>query len=436
MSSPIASKNTYAVLASPDEPSPPSDMEISPSPPYVPSTPTMTPSPKPQQSPKKKAAMMKTGGRCPKPQLARCSSGSPERALAKKVAVQAAAVVNSKTDTKTAAQHAAMIAQACRIFGIPLSTTLKKFSKENPLVGRNSDEVHAVNAATPILPIPPFNLQPIPEPVRHDLRVAVEQLLQQICHVGRGASPISEIDNSAVIMAVDDLVSDLIKRGRTPTHNGPLVGVHPGPGWIPNTNHRNITTFNGTARVPVPFVQYDFSSPFPKILSTHGRGCTVKTRDLRARQDPYPRGILHTKEEYLFFEDEPFMMLVNEAIDLEKDVTLKAEVWRYRSARRALKKQAVHLGQLRRKFEDMQWELRDSLKALSRANAFKRLEPRIQYEVAINNDIPPQDRLDGIDKINDPWAEGPCEVNVKCLWCRRLGHATHRCQMLHQCVLC
>jgi hypothetical protein len=153
MSSPIASKNTYAVLASPDEPSPPSDMEISPSPPYVPSTPTSTPSPKPQQSPKKKAAMMKTGGRRPKPQLARCSSGSPERGLAKKVAIQAAAVANSKTDTKTAAQHAAMIAQACGIFGIPLSTTLKKFSRENPLVGRNGDEVHAVNAATPIVKV-------------------------------------------------------------------------------------------------------------------------------------------------------------------------------------------------------------------------------------------------------------------------------------------
>jgi hypothetical protein len=59
-----------------------------------------------------------------------------------------------------------------------------------------------------------------------------------------------------------------------------------------------------------------------------------------------------------------------------------------------------------------------------------------KYEVAINDNIPLQDRLDGIDKINDPWAEGPCEVNVKCLWCCRLGHATHCCQMLHQCVLC
>jgi hypothetical protein len=223
---------------------------------------------------------MKTGGRRPKPQLARCLSRSPERGLAKKVAIQAAAVANSKTDTKMAVQHVAMIAQACRIFGILLSTTLKKFSKENPLIGRNGDKVHAVNAATPILPILPFDPQLIPEPVRHDLHWAAEQLMEQIGQVGRGASPVTEIDDPAVIMAVDDLVSDLIERGRTPTRNRPLVSVHPGPGWIPNTNHRNITMFDGATRVPVLFIQYDFSSPFPKILSTRSRGCTVETCDL------------------------------------------------------------------------------------------------------------------------------------------------------------
>jgi hypothetical protein len=209
MSSPIASRNSYAILASPDELPPPSDMEISPSPPYIPSTLTSTPSLKPRKSPK--ATMMKTGGRRPKPQLARCSSGSPERSLAKKVAVQATAVTNSKTDKKIAAQHAAMISQACGIFGIPLSAMLKKFSHENPLVGRNGDKAHAVNAATPILPILPFNLQPIPEPIRRDLRLAAEQLVQQISHVSRGASPVTEIDDPTVIMAVDNLINDLIE---------------------------------------------------------------------------------------------------------------------------------------------------------------------------------------------------------------------------------
>jgi hypothetical protein len=281
MSSPIASKNTYAILASPDEPSPPSDMEISPSPPYVPSTPSpvpLTPSLKPRKVPK--AVMMKTGGCRPKPQLAHCSSGSPKHGLAKKVATQAATVANSKKDKKLAVQHVAMISQACGVFGIPLSSTLKKFSKENPLISHSGDKVHAVNAATPILLIPLFDLQPIPEPVHRDLHTATEQLIQQIAHVSHGASPISEIDNPAIIMAIDNLVQDLIERGHTPTCSGPLISVHPSPGWILNTNHHNITMFNGAARVPIPFIQYNFSSPFPKILLTRGHGCAVETRNL------------------------------------------------------------------------------------------------------------------------------------------------------------
>jgi hypothetical protein len=89
----------------------------------------------------------------------------------------------------------------------------------------------------------------------------------------------------------------------------------------------------------------------------HSYSCTVETHNLQAHQDPYPHGILCTKEEYLFFKDEPFTMLIDEALDLEKDITLKAKVWRYWSTHCVLKKQATHLGQLRRKFKDVQWEL-------------------------------------------------------------------------------
>ena len=81
------------------------------------------------------------------------------------------------TDKKMATQHAAMISQACGIFGIPLSTTLTKFSKENLLIGCNGDEVHVVNAALPALPILLFNPQPIPEPIHHNLCITAEQLI-------------------------------------------------------------------------------------------------------------------------------------------------------------------------------------------------------------------------------------------------------------------
>jgi hypothetical protein len=232
--------------------------------------------------------MMKTGGRRPRPQLARCAKGSPKCGLAQKVTMQVAVVM-----------------QASRILESPISSTLRQFTRQNPLVGRDGNKVYAVNARSPV------------------------------------------------------------------------------------------------------------------------------SRVLRAWPDPYPQGILCTKEEYLFFPDEPFTMLVNEAIDLERDETLRAEVFQYQNVRHTLTKKVEVLGWLRREFEDMQRDLRDSLKALSAANAFKRIEPCVQYEVAIDDTLPVDERLARIDKMNDPWAEGLCEVNIKCLWCHRLGHATHNCQMLH-----
>jgi hypothetical protein len=84
-----------------------SDMEISPPPSPVsyvlstlPSTPNPTPEPSPLPKPRPsgptpRAAMMKTGGRCPRPQLVRCTKGSPECSLAQKVATQVTAVVQA-----------------------------------------------------------------------------------------------------------------------------------------------------------------------------------------------------------------------------------------------------------------------------------------------------------------------------------------------------
>jgi hypothetical protein len=50
-------------------------------------------------------------------------------------------------------------------------------------------------------------------------------------------------------------------------------------------------------------------------------------------------------------------MLVNEAIDLERDETLRAKVFRYRNVRRTLTEKAEVLRRLRREFEDMQRDL-------------------------------------------------------------------------------
>jgi hypothetical protein len=77
--------------------------------------------------------MMKTGGHRPRPQLARCTKGSPECGLAQKVATQAAAV-----------------AQASRILESPVPSTLQRFTRQNPLVGCDGSEVYAINTRSPV----------------------------------------------------------------------------------------------------------------------------------------------------------------------------------------------------------------------------------------------------------------------------------------------
>jgi hypothetical protein len=77
--------------------------------------------------------MMKTGGCRPRPQLARCAKGSPKCGLTQKVATQVAAV-----------------AQASRILESPISSTLRWFTRQNPLVTCDGSEVHAINARSPV----------------------------------------------------------------------------------------------------------------------------------------------------------------------------------------------------------------------------------------------------------------------------------------------
>jgi hypothetical protein len=122
-----------------------SNMEISPPPSpisYMLSTLPLTPNPTPEPSPLPKprpsgptlrATMMKTGGCRPRPQLVHCTKGSPKCGLAQKVATQVAAV-----------------AQVSHILESPISSTLQRFTRQNPLVGCDGNEVYAVNAQSPV----------------------------------------------------------------------------------------------------------------------------------------------------------------------------------------------------------------------------------------------------------------------------------------------
>jgi hypothetical protein len=78
-----------------------------------------------------------------------------------------------------------------------------------------------------------------------------------------------------------------------------------------------------------PFIRYDFDTDSPELLATHGRGCSVHSSFLHARPKPYELPTLTKKERFLFRMDEPFSPLLDQAVELEDDITLRAEVHRH-----------------------------------------------------------------------------------------------------------
>ena len=190
----------------------------------------------------------------------------------------------------------------------------------------------------------------------------------------------------------------------TPSPTGSQPGVNPGPGWqlnsrdggprpevlIPDENH-------GTQIAP--YILYDMDTESPEILATRGRGCTVHSRPLRACADPYPRPVFTRKQEFLFSRDEAFTPLVDRALQLEGDLTLIAEVQRYRGAQSRTQRYAARIASLKKDLDDARCDIRDSARHLARANAVNRLEPRVYHHLATDDHIDPQTYAIGHDTI-------------------------------------
>ena len=72
----------------------------------------------------------------------------------------------------------------------------------------------------------------------------------------------------------------------TPTPSGPQPNVFPGPGWLDNWTKTGMRHFflipHGKEVCIAPFIQYDFDTPYPELLVTHSKGCTIHLKPLHA----------------------------------------------------------------------------------------------------------------------------------------------------------
>ena len=186
-----------------------------------------------------------------------------------------------------------------------------------------------------------------------------------------------------------------------------------------------------------PFVRYDFDTDSPELLATLGRGCGVHSTILRARKAPYPTPVFTRKERYLFHPQEPFSPIVSKAVDGLRDVTLRAEVHRYRRFTRRAERLRRQLGDLRQESEEAARTAYQSQERLAEADAYARVTNHIQDHLEEPTHPEMRRRYEaGLRRLVDSSAEEPELTAPRCNWCLRTGHDAQRCRMIARCELC
>jgi len=140
----------------------------------------------------------------------------------------------------------------------------------------------------------------------------------------------------------DKTIKDLMeenKENQAPSPTDPQPSTHPGPGWQDNfdatgTRHLFVIPL-GDEDVIAPFIRYDLRNPFPELLATNGRHCTVHSRPLHVVPQTSRASPLSPRNELFFHNDLELTKGVDWALLYEDDPTLAGEVQHFRSHKKA-----------------------------------------------------------------------------------------------------
>jgi len=120
------------------------------------------------------------------------------------------------------------------------------------------------------------------------------------------------------------------KENRVPTLEEPQPGVHPGSGWQDNFDEKGTRHFFvipcADEDVIAPFIHYDLCNPFPELLATNGRNCTVHSCPLHAAPQTSRASPLSPRNKLFFHPNLELTSGVDWAILWEDDATLAGEV--------------------------------------------------------------------------------------------------------------
>jgi len=140
-------------------------------------------------------------------------------------------------------------------------------------------------------------------------------------------------------------------------------------------------------------------------------------------------------EVQVFRAGEAYTPLVNATLNKEADVSLKAEVYRYRACQHRINDLAKQVVQARQDLYCKQRIAYHSVRWLSEANAYNRIYPRVVWDHMHDNRWPVQQWSDAVARLQ--WHRNAPPIRSEgCLWCERKSHNTEQCTSIRQCLLC
>ena len=145
------------------------------------------------------------------------------------------------------------------------------------------------------------------------------------------------------------------KENQVPPPTDPQPSTHPGPGWQDNfdvtgTRHLFVIPL-GDEDVIAPFIRYNLHNPFPELLATNGRNCTVHSYPLHAVPQSSHASPLSPHNELFFHPNLELTRGVDWAVLYKDDPTLAGKVQHFRLHKKACNQLARYMGQLHKSLE-------------------------------------------------------------------------------------
>jgi len=268
-----------------------------------------------------------------------------------------------------------------------------------------------------------------------------------ICQVNHPLGDMTDYEELAMVLyrqvsdqdaKIQELMED--KENRLPSPTNPQPSTHPGPGWQDNfdatgTCHLFVIPVRDED-VIAPFIRYDLHNPFPELLATNGRHCTIHSRPLHAVPQTSRVSPLSPRNELFFHPDLELTRGVDWAVLHKDDPTLAGEIQHFRSHKKACDCLAKHMGQLRKSLEVERQALYRSSGCLTGANAIGRLQCHIDTSLHLAPSFSTAQvkkiRASVRNRITEERARHPKE----CMWCGKVGHTINDCFCIGLCRHC